>query len=108
VANSILFDASTFTMAVPPQFDSFPKESSVHLSKYNFGGTVKKSTLHAPTLRAVMAYMNLSKASTDGAPLDNLGAIGTQNGKKIIAEYIGGRKDIQAVVYNISSGSILS
>ena len=108
MAESILFDASTFAMAVPPQFDSYPKESTVHISKYNVGGTVKKATLHAPTLRAVMAYLNLSKASTDGASLDNLGAIGTQNGKKIIAEYIGGRKDIQAVVYNISSGSILA
>ena len=105
--NSMLFDASTFTMAVPPEFDSFPKETTIYTSMYN-NASSKKSTLHAPTLRALMAYIRLTKASTDGASVDELGAIGTQNDKKIIAEYIGGRKDIQAVVYNKSTGGILA
>ena len=107
MANSMLFDISTFAMAVPPEFDSYDKETTIYTSEYNVG-TAKKSTLHAPTLRAVMAYIRLSKASTDGEPLDELGAIGIQNGKKIIAEYIGGRKDIQCVVYNKTKGSILA
>lgn len=105
--NSMLFDACTFTMAVPPEFDSFDKDTTIYTSVYNVGST-KKSTLHAPTLRALMAYMRLSKASTDGASVEELGAIGTQNGKKIIAEYIGGRGDIQAVVYDKSKGGILA
>ena len=105
--NSMLYDACTFTMAVPPEFDSYPKDTPIYTSGYNVG-SIKKSTLHAPTLRAIMAYMNLSKASTDGISIEGLGAIGIQNGKKIIAEYIGGRKDIQCVVYNKSNGSILA
>lgn len=107
MANSKLFDSCTFTMAVPPEFSSYPNESTVHTSMYNVG-SAKRATLHAPTLRAILAYMKLSKATTDGTSVDGLGAIGTQNDKKIIAEYIGGRKDIQAVVYNKSSGGILA
>lgn len=106
--NSMLFDACTYTMAVPLEFDSYPKDTSKYVSMYNNAGTSKKSTLHAPTLRAILAYMNLSKASTDGLPVDGLGALGTQNDKKIIAEYVGGRKDIQCVVYNKSTGGILA
>lgn len=105
--NSMLFDSCTFTMALPPEFSGFDKETTIHVSMYNTG-SVKKSTLHAPTLRAVMAYMRLSKASTDGTPLDGLGAIGIQSDKKIIAEYVGGRKDIQLVVYNKTTGGVLA
>lgn len=107
MANSKLFDSCTFTMAVPPEFSSYPNESTVHTSVYNVG-SAKRATLHAPTLRAILAYMKLSKTTTDGTSVDGLGAIGTQNDKKIIAEYIGGRKDIQAVVYNKGSGSIIA
>ena len=105
--NLMLFDASTFSMAVPREFDSFNKESTVHTSMYNVGSATK-STLHAPTLRAIMAYMKLFKASTNGDSIDGLGAIGTQNDKKIVAEYVGGKKDIQAVVYTKSNGSIIA
>lgn len=107
MSNTMIFDPCTFTMDVPKEFDSFDKESTVHTSQYSVGSTTK-STLHAPTLRALMAYMKLSKASTDGEPVDGLGAIGTQNGKKIIAEYVGGRKDYQAVVYTKSNGGIIA
>lgn len=107
MASSMLFDPCTFTMEVPLEFKSYPKESIVHLSVFNVG-SVKKATLHAPTLRAILAYMRLSKATTDGASVEGLGAIGTQNNKKIIAEYIGGRKDIQGVVYKKENGSILA
>lgn len=105
---TMLFDSCTFTMAVPPEFDSYNKESTTHLSKFNSGTTTRKSTLHAPTLRAVLSYIKLSKATTDGVAVDDLGAIGTQNGEKIIAEYIGGRKDIQGVVYNKDTGQIFA
>ena len=105
--NSMLFDSCTFIMGVPAEFDAYPKETTVHTSLYN-NASVRKATLHAPTLRAILAYMRLSKASTDGLPIDGLGAIGSQNDKKIIAEYIGGRRDIQAVVYNKSTGGVLA
>ena len=107
MANSKLFDSCTFTMDVPKEFDTYPRDSTTYTSMYNVG-SAKRATLHAPTLRAILAYMKLSKATTDGTSVDGLGAIGTQNDKKIIAEYIGGRKDIQAVVYNKGSGSIIA
>lgn len=107
MANSILFDNCTFTMSVPKEFSSFPQMSTTHTSKFNIGAATK-STLHAPTLRAILAYMKLSKATTDGDSVDGLGAIGVLNDKKIIAEYIGGRNDIQVVVYTKSSGGVLA
>ena len=107
MANSMLFDSCTFKMDVPPEFNSFPKDTTAHTSMFNRASS-KKSTLHAPTLRAILAYMKLYRATTAGDPVDELGAIGMQNGKKIIAEYVGGRKDIQGVVYTISNGSVLA
>lgn len=107
MSNAMLFDACTYTMALPPEFSTYSASSATYTSKYSVG-TATKSTLHAPTLRAVLSYMRLSQATTDGAPVDGLGAIGTQNGKKIISEYVGGRKDIQGVVYTKDSGSILA
>lgn len=107
MSNSVLFDSCTFTMEAPPEFKSYPNESTTYVSGFN-NMVTKKSTLHAPTLRAILAYIKLSKATTDGISVDGLGAIGTQRGKKIIAEYIGGRKDIQCVVYTKDTGSILA
>lgn len=107
MSNSVLFDSCTFTMEVPPEFKLYPNESTAYASDFNTMVT-KKSTLHAPILRAILAYIKLSKATTDGISVDGLGAIGTQRGKKIIAEYIGGRKDIQCVVYTKDTGSILA
>lgn len=68
----------------------------------------KRSTLHAPTLRAVMAYIKLSKAFTDGDSLDNLGAIGKAGDKRFVAEYISGRGEIQGVVYNQDGGNLIA
>ena len=107
MASSMLFSSCTFTMDVPPEFSRFPKDTTVYTSMFN-RASAKKSTLHAPTLRAILAYMRLYQATTAGESVDNLGAIGTQNGKKIIAEYVGGRKDIQGVVYTMASGSVLA
>lgn len=106
---NLLFDNITFGMETPEPFNdpSIDKESKTVYSRYNVA-SVKRSTLHAPTLRAIMAYMKLYKAFTDGAAVDNLGAIGKQGDKKIIAEYISGRGEIQGVVYNIERGSLIA
>ena len=107
MANSMLFDSCTFRMDVPPEFGSYPRDTTAHTSMFN-RASAKKSTLHAPTLRAILAYMRLYQTTTAGGSIEGLGAIGTQNGKKIIAEYVGGRKDIQGVVYTMASGSVLA
>lgn len=106
---NLLFDSVTFTMECPSPFNdpSVPRDRTDVYSVYNTM-SAKKSTLHAPTLRAIFAYMKLFKATTDGAPLDTLGAIGSQNDKKLIAEYVSGRGEIQGVVYNRDSGGIIA
>ncbi len=106
---NLLFDSVTFTMACPPPFDdtSIARESTTVNSRYNVA-SVKKATLHAPTLRAVMAYIKLYQAFTDGSSTEELGAIGKQGDKKLIAEYVSGRGEIQGVVYNRDSGSLIA
>lgn len=106
---NLLFDDETFRMRCPEPFDdsSIAKESTTVYSRYNIVSS-KKSMLHAPTLRAIMAYMKLYKASTDGDVVENLGAIGKQGDKKFIAEYISGRGEIQGVVYNADGGSLIA
>ena len=96
-------------MECPKPFDdpSIARDSTTVYSKYNVAST-KKSTLHAPTLRAIMAYIKLYKAFTDGGSTENLGAIGKQGDKKVIAEYVSGRGEIQGVVYNRTSGSLIA
>ncbi|MBR0277909.1 MAG: ATPase [Clostridia bacterium] len=107
--NNLLFDSVTFTMECPAPFNgsSVPRERTDVYSAYNTA-SAKKSTLHAPTLRAVLAYMKLFKATTDGDPTDNLGAIGTQNDKKFVGEYVSGRGEIQGVIYNRENESIMA
>ena len=69
--NNILFDSGTFTMQCPSPFDdpSIKKERTDVYSVY-CKASVKKSTLHAPTLRAVTAYMKLFQAMTDVTPME--------------------------------------
>ena len=97
---NLLFDNTTFLMECPEPFNDtrITRESTTHYSMYNTV-SAKRSTLHAPTLRAIMAYMKLSKAFTDGESLDGLGAIGKAGDKRFVAEYISGRGEIQAVSY---------
>lgn len=73
-----LFEAWTFKLALPEPFDD-PQYSGAKdfgLSQYNQTGRVRKATLHAPTLRALLAYAKLQSA-TEQAPMINLKQIGT-------------------------------
>ena len=63
MASSMLFSSCTFTMDVPVEFSRFPKDTTVYTSMFNVA-SAKKSTLHAPTLRAILAYMRLYHATT--------------------------------------------
>ena len=46
----------------------------------------KKSTLHAATLRAVLAYLELENP-VGSTPPEKLGAVGTQSNNFVVAEY---------------------
>lgn len=58
MAKTKLFESWTFRLQLPPPFDD-PKYSGAKpmgFSQYNTSSTAQKATLHAPTLRALLAY----------------------------------------------------
>lgn len=63
----------------------------------------KRSTLHAATLRAILAYMEL-EAPTGSKPVEELGAIGSQGNDFTIAEYPSMTGELHVVVYNRIKG----
>ena len=63
----------------------------------------KKSTLHAATLRAVLAYLELENP-VGSTPPEKLGAVGTQSNNFVVAEYPSKTGDLQVVVYNQLNG----
>ena len=80
MAKTKLFESWTFRLQLPPPFDD-PKYSGAKpmgFSQYNTSSTAQKATLHAPTLRALLAYAKLVSATENGQSVDDLGAIGHQ------------------------------
>lgn len=100
MANKILIDGWTFKRSLPKPFDVYtdkPSFTDVY-SKYCTQPR-KRSTLHAATLRAVLAYMEL-ESPTGASPAWNLGAIGSQGNDFTIAEYPSKTGELHVVVYN--------
>ena len=56
-----LFEAWSFRLAQPAPFDDpqYSGAKGVGLSRYNTAGSARKATLHAPTMRALLAYAKL-------------------------------------------------
>ncbi len=108
MARSKLFESWTFKVPMPQPFDdpqyNGPKDQG--LSKYNYAGSMKKASLHAPSLRAIMAYARLISAQESGGSLDGLGAIGHQNADYRIAEYHSANKT-DCVVFNQNTGKFI-
>ena len=63
----------------------------------------KRSTLHAATLRAILAYLEL-ESPTGGKPPEELGAIGSQGNNFTIAEYPSKTGELHVAVYNRTNG----
>ena len=63
----------------------------------------KRSTLHAATLRAILAYLEL-ESPTSGKPPEKLGAIGSQGNNFTIAEYPSKTGELHVAVYNRTNG----
>ncbi len=99
-----LFESRTFKLQLPSPFDdpSFSGAKSFGLSRYNTI-SVQKSTLHAPTLRALLAYAKLVHETDAGNSVDGLGAIGHQGTTYRIAEYVSANKT-DCVVFNQNTG----
>ena len=63
----------------------------------------KRSTLHAATLRAILAYMEL-ESPTGAKPPEELGAVGSQGNNFTIAEYPSITGELHVAVYNRTNG----
>lgn len=101
---SKLFQSWTWSRGLPPPFDDSaitnPRTDAV--SRYNSTAS-PKATLHAATLRGILAYMELD--SSIGTPTAGArGAIGTQTEEIIVAEYASKSGNIHAVNFNKNSG----
>lgn len=102
MAKSKLFDSWTFQLPYPAPFDDKTAVAKTHSdigSRHNLA-TAAQSTLHAPTLRAILAYLNLKNGT-------GTGAVGFQNNDLINAEY-DGATHYTAVVYNRQKGKFFA
>lgn len=99
-----LFDFGTWKRDPPKPFDDIVTKYDAVKSKYSPPSA--SSTLHAATLRAILAYMALDHASemtgSDGEPPK--GAIGTQADNFVIAEYPSRTGLTHVVVFNNVTG----
>jgi MoxR-like ATPase len=109
MARGKLFESWTFKLSLPAPFDdpSYSGQKDFGLSRYNSAGSMQKSSLHAPTLRALMAYARLVNATELGEDTDGLGAIGHQDNRYRIAEYVSANKK-DCVVFVSNSGKFIA
>ena len=88
MARGKLFESWSFKLYLPAPFDD-PQYSGAQnrgQSQYNYAGSVRKATLHAPTLRALLAYARLANASEAGTYTEDLGVVGHQGSSYRSAE----------------------
>lgn len=105
MAKTKLFEAWSFRLQQPAPFDDpkYAGSKSMGFSQYNTSTTAQKSTLHAPTMRALLAYAKLVSATENGQSVDGLGAIGHQGTTYRISEYRSANKT-DCVVFNPVTG----
>ena len=105
MAKTKLFDNWTFSLQLPEPFDdpSYSGQKAIVFSRFNTVSTAKKATLHAPTLRAVLAYAKLANMAEGGGCTDGLGAVGFQGSTFHVSEYVSADKT-DTVVFNANNG----
>ncbi|MEY8482593.1 AAA family ATPase [Lachnospiraceae bacterium 48-21] len=104
MANGNVLPNWSFKRKLPEPFDDYtddPVFKNVY-SKY-CTQPQKRSTLHAATLRAILAYMEL-ESPTGGKPTEELGAVGSQGNNFTIAEYPSKTGELHVAVYNRTNG----
>ena len=109
MARGKLFEGWSFKLSIPEPFDD-PKYSGAKdfgQSQYNYAGQVKKATLHAPTMRALLAYAKLANATEDGTYSEEMGVIGHQGSSYRIAEYCSANKR-DCVVFAPNTGKFIA
>ncbi len=104
-----LFENWMWNRALPAPFNDSSVSTRQNItSAYSGSARTKHSTLHAATLKALLRYAELSTATSKGASVTDLGAIGTQNGKIDIAEYPSTDGLTHIVVYNRQKGTLMA
>lgn len=100
-----LFESWSFRLQHPAPFDDpqYSGAKAMGFSQYNISSTAQKATLHAPTMRALLAYAKLVSATENGQSTDGLGAIGHQGTTYHIGEYRSGNKT-DCVIFNPVTG----
>ena len=109
MARGKLFESWSFKLYLPAPFDDpqYSGAQSRGQSQYNYAGSVRKATLHAPTLRALLAYARLANASEAGTYTEDLGVVGHQGSSYRIAEYCSANKR-DCVVFSSSTGKFIA
>lgn len=104
MANYKLLDNWTFRRKLPAPFEDYT-DDPVFKGIYSLycNQPQKKATLHASTLRAVLAYMEL-ESGAGSKPPEELGAIGSQGNNFTIAEYPSKTGNLHVVIYNRLNG----
>lgn len=109
MAKTKLFEGWSFRLQQPAPFDD-PQYSGAKVmgfSQYNTSSTAQKATLHAPTMRALLAYAKLVSATENGQSTDGLGAVGHQGTTYHISEYRSGNKT-DCVIFNPVTGKFIA
>lgn len=106
--NGKLINNWSFKRKLPEPFEDYT-DNAVFKSVYSKYCTQpqKRSTLHAATLRAILAYMELESSTSTFNP-EELGAIGSQGNNYTIAEYPSKTGDLHVVIYNRITGKFIS
>lgn len=109
MARGKLFESWTFGMELPAPFNDpkYSGQKDFGKSMYNTAGAVRKASLHAPSLKALLAYAKLAIATEQGNPTDGLGAIGHQDANYRIAEYPSSLST-DCVVFNPTNGKFIA
>jgi len=109
MARGKLFESWSFKLELPVPFDDpqYAGQKDHGLSMYNTAGAVRKASLHAPTLRALLAYAKLVLATERGDDTEGMGAIGHQETTFRIAEYASANK-VDCVVFNPTNGKFIA
>lgn len=103
-----LIDNWTFRRALPDPFKDYTDDPTFNgiASKYCTQPR-PKATLHAATLRAVLAYMEL-ETTAGGSSTEAIGAIGSQGNNYTIAEYPSKTGELHVVIYNRLNGKFIA
>ncbi len=109
MAKSKLFESWSFKLPLPAPFDDpqYSGPKSLGFSMYNNVTTAQKASLHAPSLKALLAYAKLVLETEQGNSVAGLGASGHQENTFRVVEYVSGGKT-DCVVLNMTSGKFLA